>query len=93
MKDGAVGKRGGGVKVGVQFTVFSQLSAPAFILNLASWTRHLFDTRSLLELSSLIFTDRNHFVISEAFYTSNKNFRGLFKTPPLRHSIYSKPGV
>ena len=31
-------------------TAFTRLKAPVFILNLASWTRCLFDTRSLLEL-------------------------------------------
>ena len=31
-------------------TVFARLNAPALILNLASWTRRLFDTGSLFEL-------------------------------------------
>ena len=62
------------------------LTPPAFILNLTSWTRRLFDTRSLLELyiheamgSLLIFTDIKRSVISAAYYTSNKYFRGLFR--------------
>ena len=32
-------------------------------------------------------------VISAAYYTSNKYFRGLFKTPPWRPGVYLKPAV
>ena len=38
--------------------------------------------------SSLFFTDINHSVISAAYHTSKKYFRGLFKTSPWRTGIY-----
>ena len=64
-------------------------------LNLASWTRSLLYTRSLLELfvlvSSLIFTDINRSVISAAYYTSNKYLGVLYKNPPWRPGVYSNP--
>ena len=75
---------------------FSQLKAPAFILNLASWTQRLFDTRSLLELfihETMVFLHLclQTVVISGAYYTSNKYFWGLFQTPPWRPGVYRSP--
>ena len=70
-----------------------------FILYLASWTLHLFDTGSLLELFiheamvflHLTFTDINHPIISAAYYryTSSKYFRGLFEAQWLIKKIVS----
>ena len=92
---------GGGAGVDIVTTVFSRLNAPGLYLNLALWTQHLYDTGSLcgffileaMVFSLLIFTDINRSVITAAYYMSNKYFRGLFKTPPWRPGIYSKPGV
>ena len=43
--------------------------------------------------SWLIFTNTNGSIISAAYYTSNKYFWGLFKTPPWRPGTYLKPGI
>ena len=40
---------------------------------------------------SLIFTEMDRSIISAAYYTSNKYFRGLFKNPSWRPGIYSNP--
>ena len=83
----------------VLVTVFSRLDAPAFISNLAWWTRRLFDScsffepgfikqRFLLFLTKLYLANR-----PTAYYTLNICLRGLLSTPPWRPGVYSVPGV
>ena len=86
----------------LEYRIYS-IKRPAFILNLALWTRRLlFNTQSFfLELFSheamvflhFSFTDICRCVIFAAYYTFYKYFRGLFKTSPWRPGVYSKSGL
>ena len=73
-------------------------SPPFFSLRSRRTIRKNGTARSILYswsngFSSFYFTEISRSVISAAYYTSNKYFKGLFKTPPWRPGVYSKPGV
>ena len=83
-------------------TVFTRLKVPGVYFELGivepAFIWHLKLLRDLNStwrngFSSLIFTDINRSVISAAYCSSNKYFRGLFKTPPWSPGFFSLPGV